>query len=206
MISAESSVLDRADFVAYSHRRLPVRDEHDRPSAVLLAERPQYDSLVETVKIARRLVEKHERRVMQKRPRETYPLSLAARERVAQLSDRRVVALRQGHDEIVDRRLFAGVLDLLVRRVELRYLQVVSDAVVEKMRLLRDKALHPAKVGGVDLFDRPSGYVRLSGGRPPEAHEELQKRGFSAAAPSGYADDASFRYVERQVGEYLLSG
>ena len=109
-------------------------------------------------------------------------------------------------DEIVDRRLFAGVLDLLVCRVELRYLQVVSDAVVEKMRLLRDKALHPAKIGGVYLVNRSSGYVRLSGGRPPEAHEELQKRGFSTAAPSGYADDASFRYVERQVGKYPLSG
>ena len=114
--------------------------------------------------------------------------------------------MRQGHDEIVNGRLFAGVLDLLVCRVELRYLQVVSDAVVEKMRLLRDKALHPAKIGGVYLVNRPSGYVRFSGGRPPEAHEELQKRGFSAAAPSGYADDASFRYVERQVGKYPLSG
>ena len=92
---------------------------------------------------------------MQKRAGESEALALAARKRVAQLADRRVVALRQRHDEFVHGGLFAGRDDLVVRRIELCDAEVIFDAVVEEMRLLRDEALHLAQIPRVD-----SGNVR----------------------------------------------
>ena len=92
---------------------------------------------------------------MQKRAGESEALALAARKRVAQLADRRVVAPRQRHDEFVHSGLFAGRDDLVVRRIELCDAEVIFDAVVEKMRLLRDEALHLAQIPRVD-----SGNVR----------------------------------------------
>ena len=46
--------------------------------------------------------------------------------------------------------LFAGRDDLVVRRVELCDAEVIFDAVVEEMRLLRDEALHLAQIPRVD--------------------------------------------------------
>lgn len=46
--------------------------------------------------------------------------------------------------------LFAGRDDLVVRRVELCDTEVIFDAVVEEMRLLRDEALHLAQIPRVD--------------------------------------------------------
>ena len=127
-----------------------MRHEHDGLARALLVQRFQDDRLVQAVEIARRLVKEHQRRVVQKCAGESEALALAARKRVAQLADRRVVALRQRHDEFVHGGLFAGRDDLVVRRVELRDAEVIFDAVVEEMRLLCDEALHLAQIPRVD--------------------------------------------------------
>ena len=127
-----------------------MRHEHDGLARALLVQRFQDDRLVQAVEIARRLVKEHQRRVVQKRAGESEALAFAARKRVAQLADRRVVALRQRHDEFVHGGLFAGRDDLVVRRVELCDAEVIFDAVVEEMRLLRDEALHLAQIPRVD--------------------------------------------------------
>ena len=124
-----------------------MRHEHDGLARALLVQRFQDDRLVQAVEIARRLVKEHQRRVVQKRAGESEALALAAR--------KRVVALRQRHDEVVHGGLFAGRDDLVVRRIELCDAEVIFDAVVEKMRLLRDEALHLAQIPRVD-----SGNVR----------------------------------------------
>ena len=119
-----------------------MRHEHDGLARALLVQRFQDDRLVQAVEIARRLVKEHQRRVVQKRAGESEALALAAR--------KRVVALRQRHDEVVHGGLFAGRDDLVVRRIELCDAEVIFDAVVEKMRLLRDEALHLAQIPRVD--------------------------------------------------------
>ena len=119
-----------------------MRHEHDGLARALLVQRFQDDRLVQAVEIARRLVKEHQRRVVQKRAGESEALALAAQ--------KRVVALRQRHDEVVHGGLFAGRDDLVVRRIELCDAEVIFDAVVEKMRLLRDEALHLAQIPRVD--------------------------------------------------------
>ena len=119
-----------------------MRHEHDGLARALLVQRFQDDRLVQAVEIARRLVKEHQRRVVQKRAGESEALALAAR--------KRVVALRQRHDEVVHGGLFAGRDDLVVRRIELCDAEVIFDAVVEEMRLLRDEALHLAQIPRVD--------------------------------------------------------
>ena len=127
-----------------------MRHEHDRPARALFAQGTQDNRLVETVEIARRLVEQQEGRVVQKRTCQPQPLPLPAGERIAQLSNRGVIPLRQRADEIMHRRLAAGRLDLVIGRVGARNAQVAANAVVEQMRVLCDKALERAQVCGVD--------------------------------------------------------
>ena len=103
-----------------------------------------------TSKLAGGLVQQDDGRILEEGARNGNALALAARKRVALLADRRVVALRQRHDEFVHSGLFAGRDDLVVRRIELCDAEVIFDAVVEEMRLLRDEALHLAQIPRVD--------------------------------------------------------
>ena len=60
---------------------------------------------------AGRVVEDEDRRVEEQRPRDRHALALAARERVAALTDDRVVAVGEPHDELVGVRGLRGRLD-----------------------------------------------------------------------------------------------
>ena len=55
-----------------------MRHKHDRLSLGFLLKRPQDHGFVETVQIACRFIEQHERRVMEERPRKADQLPLAA--------------------------------------------------------------------------------------------------------------------------------
>ena len=92
------------------------------------------------VERAGRLVEHQHRRVAQDRSRDREALRLAAREPVAALADDGVEALRQPRQHVVDARRAGGVLQLLVGRVGAREAQVLADAAVEQVRLLRHDA------------------------------------------------------------------
>ena len=77
---------------------------------------------------------------MQKCPRQSQPLTLAAGKSIAQFAYRRVVAFWKRHNKIVDGSLFTGSFDLFVGGRQFGNPQVVFDAVVEQLSLLGDKA------------------------------------------------------------------
>lgn len=137
-------MLDGVDRVRDAHRRRAVRHEHHRPPGALGVKRAEDDRLVQAVEVARRLVEQEEGRVVQERAREPQPLPLAAGERVAQLTDLRVIPLRQRRDERVYRRLAAGGGDLLVRRVGTRdmipqnYVELSADEDITNINRILD--------------------------------------------------------------------
>ena len=68
----------------------------------LVAQRFQNHALVKRIEVARRLVQQHERRVVQERTCDADALALPSRKRIAQLADVRVVAVRQRLDEVMD--------------------------------------------------------------------------------------------------------
>lgn len=81
-------------------------------------------TLVEAVKVTRRLVEHDHRRVAEERSGKTYSLLLAVGEQIPELADIRVIALGQSHDKIVDRSFLRRFNDLLMRGVVIGYFYI----------------------------------------------------------------------------------
>ena len=99
------------------------------------------------------------------------------------------------------RRLFAGGLNLLVRCRELCNPQVVFNAVVEQVGFLGDKTFHAPKICRVNIRNTCAGKRYTAFLHVPEAHEQLEQRGFSAAAAPHNADHTVFRYLHRHIGQ-----
>ena len=136
--------------------------EHHGLAGPLLGQTAQDDGLVQAVEVACRFVQKNERCIVQKCPRHTEPLPLAAREGIAQLPDGRVVALRQRHDKVVDGRLPAGCHDLLMGRVPVGNFDILFNTVMEQHGVLLDEALRCAQRRRVDALDVLAGDLDLS--------------------------------------------
>ena len=92
-------------------------DEHYALALLCLVYRAQDMTLVEAVKVTRRLVKHNHRRIAEERPGETYSLLLAVGEQISELTDICVIALGQSHDEIMDRSFLRRFNDLLMRGV-----------------------------------------------------------------------------------------
>ena len=65
-------------------------------------------------------------------------LLFTARKRGSALTDHRVIAIRQRHDEIVAARLFRSFDDLFLRCGRTSEANVCSDGIVEQIDLLKD--------------------------------------------------------------------
>ena len=138
---------------------------------------------------------------MQEGPRQPQPLPLPAGESVSQLAHRGIVTLRQRHNEIMHRRFLTGGLDFLVGGVQFGDPQVVFDAVVKQMGFLGDKTFHVPKICRVNIRNPCAGKRYAAFLHVPEAHEQLEQRGFSAAAAPHNADHTVFRYLHRHIGQ-----
>ena len=97
-------------------------------------------ALVGRVERRGRLVEDHDRRVLQQRARDRDALLLAARELQPALADDRVVALRRRGDEAVDVRRARRAFDLGAAGAGAAVGDVVFDGVVEEHGVLRHDA------------------------------------------------------------------
>jgi hypothetical protein len=133
------------DLVGSQDRRQPVRDRDRRPAAFQLLQRPLDQALADGVKRGRGLVEDQDPRVLQQDAGDRDALLLAAGELVAALAHDRVVALRQVHHAVMDRRGARCPLHRLVAGVRLGVQQVRADGVVEQVRLLRHEADDPSE-------------------------------------------------------------
>ena len=148
-------------------------DQEDGFAPALLMEGFQDHGLVEAVQVGGGLVQEQEGGVVEKGPGQAQPLPLPAGEGVPQLADLRIVALGEAHDEVVDRRLFAGGGDLLVGGVQPGKAEVAADGVVEQVGLLGDEALHVPEIGRVDLLHASAGEGDGPLGHGPEPHQQL---------------------------------
>ena len=110
------AAVEHQDAVAIDHARQAVGQDQGRAALHQPVERLLDHRLVLGVDRRQRLVEHQDRRVAQQRAGDGDPLALAARELDALLADRRLVALRQGQDEVVDVGRARGVLEVVVRR------------------------------------------------------------------------------------------
>lgn len=124
-------------------------DEHYALALLCLVYRAQDMTLVEAVKVTRRLVKHNHRRVAEERPGETYSLLLAVGEQISELADIRVIALGQSHDEIMDRSFLRRFNDPLVRGAVIGYFYIGLYRIVEKLSLLTDKALVASEARGL---------------------------------------------------------
>ena len=84
------------------------------------------------------LVEQDDRRVLDQRARDRDALALAAGQLQAVLADRRVVAVRERHDEVVRVGGLGGGDDLVLGRARLAERDVVADRAVEQEHVLPD--------------------------------------------------------------------
>ena len=123
--------------------------DHDRGAAGQeRTERGHQASLRHGVEVGRRLVEDQDRGVPDDRPRDREAPPLPAAESDAVLTDPRVVALREGRDEVVKLGQAARGLDLLVGHVRVGQGQVVADRRIEQVHPLRhDPEQAPGVVG-----------------------------------------------------------
>ena len=138
---------------------------------------------------------------MEEGPRQAQALAFPAREGIPQLAHGGIIALGQAHDEVVNRRLAAGLLDLGIGGVPFGDAQIAADGIVEEDGFLGDIAFHPAQVLGVDLIDGPIRDCDAALPGLPETHEQLEQRGFAAAAASHNAGDAAFGDGKGQILE-----
>ena len=119
-----------------------------------LLQRPQDDGLIQAVKIAGGLIQKQQRRLMEKSPGKSQSLALSARQGIAQLSDRRIISLGEGGDKVMYRRLAACLLQLCLGGIQFGDSQIVGDGIVKQVGFLGDIAFHTAEILGIDLLNR----------------------------------------------------
>ena len=131
------AVIHDDDLVRVLHRAYALRDDEHRGGAELLLQ-PFADRRVgRGVHGGGGVVQDHHLGMLQKRPRDAQPLLLSARDIDAALPQFRIIAVREGHDEIVRLRRACGVLDLLVRGVGVAPFQIIFYRAGEKHVLLQ---------------------------------------------------------------------
>ena len=122
---------------------------------------------------------------MQEHARKADALALAARQRIAQFADRRVQALRKTRDQTGQRRLLAGLHELLGGSIGLGERDVIPHRAGEQMRLLRHIALDGAQAVRVHASDILPGNAYATVAWIPKPHEQLAERRFARTAPAG---------------------
>ncbi len=165
-----------------------MRNKHNASALLRLIYRAQDIALVQAVKVARRFVEHNHRRIAEECPGKAYSLLLAVGEQIAELADICVVAVWQGHDEIVYRGFFRRFNDLLMRGVVIGYFYIGLYRIVEKLRLLTDKALVASEARGLYISDILAAHLYAALLNIPEAHHELERGGLARTARARYAD------------------
>lgn len=178
---------------------LSVRYQHHGLASCFLPEGSEDDSLAQAVQIAGRLIQEHERRVMEEGPCQTDPLALTAGEGFAQFSHLGIISLGQGHDKIMNSGFFAGLYHLLVRGVQTSDPDIGRNSILEKLGLLGHIALHIPEIRRIDLLHIPAGDGHAAFSHTPETHEKLEQGGFAAAALSNDAYDLFFRQVKGKI-------
>src|SRR5262245_35191867 len=134
------AMIEHDDVVGMNHGREPMRD--DEAGAVLGHALERVLDLLLGMRVERggRLVEHQDRRRLEDGAGYRYTLLLAARKLQAPLADKRVVALRQGHNELMNLRKPRRLAHFGGTRAGLAIADIVLDRVIEQHGILRDHA------------------------------------------------------------------
>ena len=125
------SILNRGQPVRYYYARTIL---HQPIQASL------YQHLALVVKRAGSLIEYHDRRVLQKYPRQTYPLPLTTRKHYAARAYQRLIPVRQAAYELIGVSLTCSLLYLLIGRVGHAIADIIGYRAVEYEYLLLHNA------------------------------------------------------------------
>ena len=197
------AVLHDQDGVGVADRGQAVSDDEARAALAQRVHRLLDQQLRAGVHAAGGLIEDEHGRVGHEGPRDREQLALAGGDVRGVLLQNRVVALRQGLDDVVDEARPRGGLDLLITGPGPPVADVLADRAGEQPRVLQDHAGAATHVvarhgGDVAPVDEDASAVELV-----EAHEQVDQGGL--ARPRGPHDRDRVAGVDpqRQVPDEL---
>ena len=199
------AALDHQDRVGMHDGVQAVRD-HDG-GAVLAEMLDRFLHLLFGFRIQRRggFIEQDDRRVLDQRAGHRDALALAAGQLRAVLADRRVVAERKAHDEIVRAGGLRGGDDLGLGGADLAERDVLADGVAEQIDVLADiGGLLPQRFAR-DLRDRLAVDQDLAVGHFIEPQQQRQHGRFAAAGGADQRGDLAGLGDEAHAVEHGLA-
>ena len=134
----DRALVEHHDAIRTAHRTQPVCDDKGGTPLQCLVEGSLQCSLVFVVEMARRLVENHDRRVLQQQPGDREPLLFTTRHAVSALTHDRAETVGKRVDGVHDAGRPTRCAQFVVGGVGFRIAEVVADRFVEEMRVLRD--------------------------------------------------------------------
>ena len=133
----DPTIFDERDAIGAADGRQAMGDHQRRAVLHRMVEGSLDQGFVLVVQMAGRLIEHHDRRVLQEQPGDRKALLLATAQPIAAFADDGVVAVGQRRDRVVDAGSLRGSNQLVVGGVERGVTQVVADGLVEQVRVLR---------------------------------------------------------------------
>ena len=149
----DATVVEDEDLIGVGDRRQAVGDHERGAPTERFGECLLHMSLVFGVEMTRRLIEDHDRRILQQHAGNGEPLLLATRQSVAALADNGVVPLGEFGDHVMDACCFACGDQFVVGCVGSGVPKVVTDLLVEEMWILADNT---DRLAQRVLGDRPN--------------------------------------------------
>ncbi|GJC82292.1 hypothetical protein ColLi_05130 [Colletotrichum liriopes] len=183
-LGGDAARLDDEDDVGLAHRVQPVGDGDDSDATCRALQPVLQRPLALGVERARALVEQQQPRLPDERPRDRDALALPSGKLRPVGAALRVVALREGGDDVVDVGEAARLLDLGVRGVPSRAraeADVEAHAAVEEGAVLRDDGDVVAEVGGGELGDVGAVDLDRAGAGGVHALDDGHDGGFASA-------------------------
>src|SRR5208283_3214606 len=147
------AMVEDENAIGVPHRGEAMRDHEGRAALGRRRKRLLYLPLRRRVERARRLVEDHDRRVLEQRASNRQALTLAAREAAAPFADDGLYPLVLARDESFGLRELQRDVDLGRRGVGLADAQILLDRAGEQHRLLKNDADVAAKRLELDVAD-----------------------------------------------------
>ena len=145
----DPALIEHQNLVRVADGREAVRDDERRAAAHRRVDRFLNLAFGFGVERARRLVENHDRRILEERAGDRQALSLAARQVAASFADHGLKAVRRAVDEFARLGLLERKLHLGRGRVGLADAQILLDRAREDERLLEhDPDVVPERLGG----------------------------------------------------------
>ena len=199
------AALEHDDAVRVGHARKTVGDDQRGAAALQMIERLLDGRFVFRVNTRQGFVQHQDRCVLEQRAGDGQALALPARQAHAALTDERRVAIGQLENELMRVGGAARRLQLLRCGPRPRDVQVVSDAAIKQVRVLRNHgdlaSQHvDRQVAQVVSVEQHATLLRID-----EAQQQVDQRGLARARRPDHTQAPARLQLERHVGESRAS-